>query len=188
MVDADEGATKFQCKLAVRLALGHRAPARNEMDRRLQGSDKRMAERPIGKLDHIGIAVRSIAEARKFFEGMLGAHFLYEHKNPDAGYTLIELDLNGLIIELLEPLGEKSFVHEFLEKRGEGVHHLTLDVPDSREKIAELKNRGVKIVNQRDFSPESHEAFISPRSSHGVLIQIGSGYPTLARAAEWFKK
>jgi len=146
-----------------------------------------MANEAIGKLDHIGIAVRSIAEARKFFEGMLGARFLYEHENPGAGYKLVELDLNGFTFELLEPLGETSFLHSFLEKRGEGVHHLTLDVPDAKEKIAELKRQGVKMADEREFSPESYEAFISPRSSHGVLIQLGSGYPTLARAAEWFK-
>lgn len=147
-----------------------------------------MANEPIGRLDHIGIAVKSAAEARKFFEGMLGARFLYEHDNPEAGYKILEFDLNGLTIELLEPLGENSFLHGFLEKRGEGVHHLTLDVPDSKEKISALKRQGVKVVDEREFSPDSYEAFISPRSSHGVLIQIGSGYPTLARAAEWFKK
>ena len=99
----------------------------------------------------------------------------------------MEFDLGGLTIELLEPLGEKSFLHSFLERHGEGIHHLTFEVPDSKEKITHLKQQGVNIVNEREF-PDSYEAFISPRSSHGVLIQIGSGYPTLARAAEWFKK
>lgn len=145
-------------------------------------------QQPIGKLDHIGIAVRSIAEARKFFEGVLGASFLYEHENPEAGYKIIELDFNGMTLELLEPLGERSFLHEFLEKHGEGVHHLTLDIPDARERIAAIRNKGVKVVGERDFSADSYEAFISPRASHGVLIQLGSGYPTLARAAEWFKR
>jgi methylmalonyl-CoA/ethylmalonyl-CoA epimerase len=147
-----------------------------------------MAERPIGRLDHIGIAVKNVAEARKFFEGALGARFLYEHANPDAGYRIFEFDLNGFTLELLEPLGEDSFLHAFLEKHGEGVHHLTLDVADAKSRIAELKQQGIKVVNEREFGPESYEAFISPRSSHGVLIQIGSGYPTLARAAEWFQK
>jgi methylmalonyl-CoA epimerase len=147
-----------------------------------------MPKQPIGKLDHIGIAVKSAAEARHFFEGMLGARFLYEHENPEAGYKIVELDFNGTILELLEPLGEKSFLHAFLEKRGEGVHHLTLDVPDAKQKIAELKDQGVKVADEREFAPDSYEAFLSPRSTHGVLIQIGSGYPTLARAAEWFKK
>jgi methylmalonyl-CoA/ethylmalonyl-CoA epimerase len=147
-----------------------------------------MAKQPIGKIDHIGIAVKSAAEARKFFEEILGARFLYEHNNAEAGYKIVEFDFNGTILELLEPLGEKSFLHGFLEKRGEGVHHLTIDVPDAKEKIAELKRAGVKIADEREFSADSYEAFISPRSSHGVLIQLGSGYPTLARAAEWFKR
>jgi methylmalonyl-CoA/ethylmalonyl-CoA epimerase len=147
-----------------------------------------MANEPIGKLDHIGIAVKSLAEARQFFEDVLGARFLYQHENREAGYILVELDFNGVIFELLEPLGDNSFVRSFLEKRGEGLHHLTFDVPNSKEKIAELKEQGVRLVDEREFSPDSYEAFISPRASHGVLIQIGSGYPTLARSAEWFKK
>ena len=65
---------------------------------------------------------------------------------------------------------------------------MTLDVPDAKQRIAELKDAGIKMAEEHEFSPDSYEAFISPRASHGVLIQIGSGYPTLARAAEWFKK
>jgi methylmalonyl-CoA/ethylmalonyl-CoA epimerase len=147
-----------------------------------------MAEVPIGKVDHIGFAVRSAADARKFFEGILGARFLYEHANPEAGYRIFEFDFNGMILELLEPLGEGSFLHKFLEKHGEGFHHLTLEVADSKDRIEQFKRAGIKVVDEREFSPDSYEGFISPRSSHGVLIQIGSGYPTLARAAEWFKK
>ena len=147
-----------------------------------------MANQPIGKIDHIGIAVKSIAEARKFFEATLGATFLYEHANPEGGFRIVELDLSGFVIELLEPLGDDSFLHGFLARRGEGVHHLTLDVPNSKTKIAELKAAGIKMAEEREHSPNSYEAFIAPRSSHGVLIQIGSGYPTLARAPEWFKQ
>jgi methylmalonyl-CoA epimerase len=143
---------------------------------------------PIGKLDHIGIAVKSVTEARKFFEGVLGATFMYEAANERAGFKLAEFDLNGLTIELLEPLGPNSFLHKFLEKRGEGMHHLTFDVPDIKQKIGELKEQDVRVVDEIEWSPTSYEAFISPRSSHGVLIQLGSGYPTLSNDAEWFKK
>ncbi|SRR5579875_291822 len=142
-------------------------------------------KRPIGKLDHIGIAVRSIAKARKFFEEVLGASFDFEVENPEAGWRLVALDLNGLSLELLEPLGEESFLHKFLGKRGEGLHHLTFEVPDLRERLPELKERGVRIVDEHEFSSGSCEAFISPRSAHGVLIQLGSGFPTLNRAPEW---
>jgi methylmalonyl-CoA epimerase len=146
-----------------------------------------MAE-PIGKLDHIGIAVRNLAEARKFFEGVLGARFMYEAENERAGYKLAELDLSGLTIELLEPLGADSFLHKFLDKRGEGMHHLTFNVPDAKAKAAELRAQGIRIVDATEWSPTSYEAFISPRSSHGVLIQLGNGYPTLANDPNWSRK
>ena len=147
-----------------------------------------MANPPIGKLDHIGIAVKSIAEARKFFEDVLGARFMVEGANEAAGFKLAEFDLNGFTIELLEPLGANSFLHKFLEKRGEGMHHLTFNVPDSKRKVAELKEQGVRIVDETEWSPTSYEAFISPRSAHGVLIQFGSDYPTLASGPAKLKK
>jgi methylmalonyl-CoA epimerase len=147
-----------------------------------------MANPPIGKLDHIGIAVKSVAEARKFFEDTLGASFVFEAANESAGYKLAALDLSGLSIELLEPLGENSFLHKFLEKRGEGMHHLTFNVPDCQQKTADLKEQGVRIVDETQWSSTSFESFISPRSSHGVLIQLGSGYPTLNSDPTWTRK
>ncbi len=141
-----------------------------------------MANEPFGKLDHIGIAVKSLADARKFFEDVLGARFAHQVANEAAGYTLAVFDLNGLTLELLEPLGANSFLHKFIEKRGEGMHHLTFDVPDPKRKVAELKEQGVRVVDETAWSPTSYEAYISPRSSHGVLIQMGSGFPTLAFA------
>jgi methylmalonyl-CoA epimerase len=147
-----------------------------------------MAKEPIGKLDHIGIAVKSVAEARKFWEGVMGARFMYDHENPRAGYKLVELDLNGLTVELLEPLGADSFLHQYLQKKGEGMHHLTFAIPDVRKTASELKESGVRVVDEVEHSPTSHECFISPRSSHGVLIQLGSGYPTLSNDPEWTAK
>ncbi|MGH7905211.1 MAG: VOC family protein, partial [Candidatus Binataceae bacterium] len=149
---------------------------------------KRMAQKPIGKLDHIGIAVRSIAEARKFFEDSLGARPVFEHQSEEAGWRLLALDLNGLSLELLEPMGENSFLHKFLNQRGEGLHHLTFDVPDVKAKAAELRAKNVRVVDEKEWSPSSYEAFISPRSAHGVLIQLGSGYPTLNSDPRWKKK
>jgi methylmalonyl-CoA/ethylmalonyl-CoA epimerase len=147
-----------------------------------------MTARPIGKLDHIGIAVNAIAAARGFFEEVLGARFCWEHENPEAGYKICVFELNGLTLELLEPLGESSFLHRFLASRGEGLHHLTFNVPEAREKVRELKERGVRIVEEKQWSDTSYEAFISPRSAHGILIQIGSGYPTLDNDPAWTSK
>jgi methylmalonyl-CoA/ethylmalonyl-CoA epimerase len=148
---------------------------------------EKVSKQPIGKVEHIGIAVKSIAEARKFYEGMLGATFMYEHTNVDKGFKYAEFDLGGFIIELLEPLREDSFMHKFIAEHGEGFHHLTLNVPDSRARLAELKAAGVRVVQEKEHSPTSYEAFISPRSTHGVLIQVGSGFPTLSLDPEWEK-
>ena len=147
-----------------------------------------MRKEPIGKLDHIGIAVKSVAEARPFWENVMGAKFLFEHENEKAGYKLINLDLNGLTVELLEPLGANSFLHGFLAKKGEGMHHLTFALPDVKREAAELKSHDVRIVDETEWSPTSYECFISPRSSHGVLIQLGSGYPTLSNDPAWSRK
>ncbi len=138
-----------------------------------------------GKLDHIAIAVRSIAQARKFYEDVLGAKFMYEHDNQQAGFRYAEFDLDGTVIEILEPLHEDSFLHRFLDRYGEGFHHMTFNVPDARARAADLKSRGVRIIDEKEHSPASFEAFISPRSTHGLLIQMGSGFPTLSLDPEW---
>ena len=84
--------------------------------------------------------------------------------------------------------GAGSFLHKFLEKKGEGMHHLTFANPDVKQKAGALKATGVRVVDEHDFSPASYECFISPRSSNGVLIQLGSGYPTLSNDPAWSKK
>jgi len=147
-----------------------------------------MANQPIGKLDHIGMAVKSLAEARRFWEEVMGAKFLFEWENPKAGYKLVNLDLNGLTVELLEPLGDDSFLRKFIERKGEGMHHMTFALGDVKAKANELKGQGVRVVDEVEYSPTSYECFISPRSSHGVLIQLGSGYPTLSNIPEWLGK
>jgi methylmalonyl-CoA epimerase len=143
-----------------------------------------MANQALGELDHIGIAVRSVDQARKFFEEILGARFLHGSARPEDGFRVINFELNNVIIELIEPVGEDSFVQKFIDKRGEGMHHLTFNVPDARQRVAQLKAQGVRIVEEREW-PDSFEAFISPRSAHGVLIQIGSGFPTLSDHPQW---
>src|SRR5271163_1568062 len=112
---------------------------------------------------------------------------MYDYERREAGFRFAEFDLAGTIIELLEPLNEESFIRKFIAEHGEGFHHVTFDVPDTRERIAELKQSGVRVVQEKEHSPGAYEAFISPRSSNGVLIQIGSGYPTLSSDPEWEK-
>lgn len=143
--------------------------------------------RGIGVLDHVAIAVKSVATAREFYEGVLGGRFMYELERPDKGYRLCKIELYRIAIELLEPLGEDSFLHGYLAKRGEGLHHIAFNIPGSRWEAERLRDLGVAVSDDTDTA-ERHDAFISPRSSHGVLIQLFSGYSAWSLAHEYEKQ
>jgi methylmalonyl-CoA/ethylmalonyl-CoA epimerase len=141
----------------------------------------------VGILDHIAIVVRDLQRARKFYEGVLGGRFMYELERPEKGYRLCKIELYRLSIELLEPLGDDSFLHAFLAKRGEGLHHLTFNLPAAKWETERLKQCGVEMIDDTDTA-ERFESFISPRSSHGVLIQLISGYSAWSLANEYEKR
>jgi methylmalonyl-CoA/ethylmalonyl-CoA epimerase len=141
----------------------------------------------IGVLDHIAIAVRSLATAREFYERVLGGHFMYELEHPDKGYRLCKIELYRVAIELLEPLGAESFLHDYLARRGEGLHHIAFNIPGSKWEAERIRQCGVSVIDDTD-TMERHDAFISPRSSHGVLIQLFSGYSAWSLANEYEKR
>ena len=141
---------------------------------------------PIGKFDHIGIAVKSIDEARKFYEDQLGATLLSIHTHYSGEFKLGIFDFNGFCIELLEPIDENGFLAKFIEKRGEGVHHITLQTPGLDETSNRLEEAGVRVVDKNlDRDQGGVDAFISPKSSHGVLIQLGENVGPLNNPPYW---
>ena len=85
--------------------------------------------RGVGVLDRIAIAVKDIEQARQFYERVMGGRFMYELERPDQGYRLCKLELYRVAIELIEPLGPNSFLHDFLKRRGEGMHHIAFNIP-----------------------------------------------------------
>ncbi len=144
-----------------------------------------MSEGPIGRLDHVAFAVKSIDKARVFFEGALGATFRYVTEGRGGGFRFAVLDLEGFTIELVEPVDPQGFVAQFLEKRGEGIHHITLQVKDLAEKVQGLETQGLRIVDKRLDGPGGIEAFISPKSACGVLIQLAETCPPLDNEPYW---
>ena len=140
---------------------------------------------PIGRLDHVAFAVHSIAQARTFFEGALGAKFRYITEGRGGGFRYAVIDLADFTIELLEPIDPKGFVGAFLEKRGEGIHHITLQVPGLTEKVAFLEGQGLRIVDKRSEDSRMIEAFISPKSACGVLFQLAETQPALNNEPYW---
>ena len=144
-----------------------------------------MAREPIGRVDHVGFAVRSIAQARGFFEGVLGARFRFEAEGRGGSFRFAVFDLGGFTIEVLEPARPDGFVARFLDKRGEGFHHMTIQVKDLARRVRQLEAEGLRVVDQSLDGPSWLDAFISPRSACGVLIQLAETCPPLDNEPYW---
>lgn len=140
---------------------------------------------PIGRLDHIGIAVHSIEDARPFFEGTLGAKLRYISDNTSGDFRVGIFDLHEFCIELLEPVNADGFLAKYLAKRGEGVHHITLQTPDLAKKVLAMEQNGIRIADKHLDDPNFLDAFISPASAHGVLFQLGQTPGPLNNPPYW---
>jgi len=124
------------------------------------------------RLDHIGIAVRDLEGARAGYR-RLGLEEVAREELPDEGVELVVFRLGGARIELLKPLGEGPLAR-FLERRGEGLHHLALAVADIDEELRRLREAGVRLVDERPRRGfgGSRIAFIHPKGMGGVLIEL----------------
>jgi len=126
------------------------------------------------KIDHIGIAVRSIAEARKLYEDGLGLpceglEERTEQKVRAAFFTIGETQ-----IELLEPTSPDSPIARFIDKRGEGIHHIAYLCDTIKEHLNTVKEMGCHLINERPIpgAGEKQIAFLHPKSTHGVLTEF----------------
>ena len=125
-------------------------------------------------LNHVGIAVRSIDAQRAFYEGTLGAEFEGMEEVPDQKVRVGFFRVNDVRLELLEPTDPSSTVQSFLDKRGEGLHHLAFTVASIQDRIDELKASGVRMIDDTP-RPGAHHmqiAFLHPKSSCGVLTEL----------------
>lgn len=127
----------------------------------------------IGKLDHVGIAVRSIEEARKFWEA-LGLSVTEIEEVPQEGVRVAMIPCGESRIELLEPMDEGSAVAAFLERRGEGIHHLCLGSDDAAADDAALRAAGYRVLRPAPTpgAGGSRVQFVHPKSAHGVLVEL----------------
>lgn len=125
-------------------------------------------------LSHIGIAVQSIANAQKFFGEILKLGEPKIIDVPDQKVKVAIFPVADFQIELLEPLGSDSTIAKFLEKRGEGIHHLCFNVEDIETALTELKKAGITLIDEkpRIGATGNKIAFVSPKSTYGVLIEL----------------
>ena len=125
--------------------------------------------------DHVAVAVRRIADAAKLVEEMLGG--APGEGGEGRGFTFQQWTFPGGTVELLEPRGDDSFLHRFLDDRGEGLHHVTFRVQDLPRWAARLRAAGYRVVGENYDNPEWREIFVHPKSAHGVLIQLAETLP-----------
>ena len=124
------------------------------------------------KLDHIGIAVRSLGAA-KIYE-TLGLTIEHTETVASQGVNTAFLAVGDSHLELLEPTGPDSPIAKFIDKRGEGIHHICLRVNDIEEHLARLKEAGYRLINEAPV-PGAHGcrvAFLHPAAGNGVLIEL----------------
>jgi len=125
-------------------------------------------------LDHIGIAVGDLAQALAFYRDALGLEVEPPEEVPSQRVRAHFVPVGEARLELLEPTAPDSPIAKFIEKRGPGVHHVTLRVDDLREALGRLKARGVRLIDEapRDGAEGSLIAFVHPASTHGVLVEL----------------
>ena len=132
----------------------------------------------VNYIDHIGVAVRDIQVALQFFQDNFGAPPSEVADLEDQGVRATLIQVGQTRLELLEPLNETTTVGRFIERRGEGLHHLALNVDDLAGKLRILEAQGVELLDRQPREGLSGDiAFIHPRSVFGILTELVQSRP-----------
>ena len=125
-------------------------------------------------LDHIGIAVGDLGQALAFYRDALGLEIEAPEEVPSQKVRAHFVPVGEATLELLEPTAPDSPIAKFIEKRGPGVHHITLRVDDIRAALARLRERGIRLIDAepRPGAEGALIAFVHPASTHGVLVEL----------------
>ncbi len=126
------------------------------------------------KIEHIGIAVNNINESNTLFEKLFGKPPYKEEIIESEGVKTSFFKVGSNKIELLEATNSESPIAKFLEKKGEGIHHIAFDVDDINLEISRLKKEGFIILNETPKKGADNKlvAFLHPKSTNGVLIEL----------------
>lgn len=127
------------------------------------------------KLDHIGIAVKNLDEAVRFYRDILGLELVNIEEVPEEKVRIAMFRVDESYIELLQGTDPESAVSKYIEKRGEGIHHIAIHVDNVDAMTEELRSRGVALVYDRPREVSHGERkinFIHPKNTYGVLLEI----------------
>jgi len=126
------------------------------------------------QIAHIGVAVHSIEDSLPFYTELLGLTLEKVEEVESEQVKVAFLQIGESRIELLEPLSDASAIHSFLEKKGEGIHHMALEVEDIEQRLENLKTNGIRLINEEPKlgANNSQIAFLHPKSTNGVLFEL----------------
>jgi methylmalonyl-CoA/ethylmalonyl-CoA epimerase len=126
------------------------------------------------KLEHIGIAVKNIEKANMLFSALLGRQHYKIEEVESEGVKTSFFDVSGVKIELLEATREDSPIAKFIEKKGEGIHHLAFEVENLESSIAAYEDKGFQLINPvpKKGADNKMICFLHPKSTQGVLIEL----------------
>ena len=125
-------------------------------------------------VDHIGIAVKNIDESLNYYIDTLGLTLLGIEEVKNQKVRVAFIDAGNIKLELLEPTEENGPVAKFIEKKGEGIHHIAFGVADIRSRMVELRDKGVHLLSDepKTGAGGAEVAFLHPKSSFGVLYEL----------------
>lgn len=126
------------------------------------------------KIEHIGIAVRNLDESNSLFKKLLGvSHYKVEEVDSEGVRTSF-FRIGNIKIELLEATRPDSSIAKFIEKKGEGIHHIAFDVEDVDVKLKSLSNDGFQLINEtsKEGADNKKIGFLHPKSTNGVLVEV----------------
>ena len=146
----------------------------------MSGADPGDLDSIDARVDHVGIAVESIADAEPLLE-LLGAEKLVHEPDHQQGFTWAYYELGGASrLELIEPIeGEESFLTGYLDREGPGLHHVTIEVADVDAAVETLEAGGVTVIDHAEREGYT-EAFVPPGEANGVLYQLMEYHPGYA--------
>jgi methylmalonyl-CoA/ethylmalonyl-CoA epimerase len=126
------------------------------------------------KVDHIGIAVQSIAETKKLYQDLLGLEHAGNETVAEQKVTTAFFPVGDTEVELLESTASDGPIAKYLEKRGEGVQHIAFRVENIEEALTELKAKGIRLIDEqpRKGAGGAKIAFLHPKSTYGVLVEL----------------
>ncbi len=128
----------------------------------------------IKRVDQIAIAVKDLEAAKRFYAGILGLPLVHTEVLEEERVKVALFRVGEVEIELVEGIGEENPLAKFLAKRGEGLHHISLEVEDLEGALARLERAGIPLIDQapRKGASGTRVAFLHPKGCHGVLIEL----------------